>query len=322
MLSITTKGVELLAISSSLPLSSGYSEFYKREYFISIEEQCTSDLGYHAAKRLISHLNVGVNDFGFLLFGSRTPDYRSPITAAVLQSRLALPIDCICFDVNVGANGFIQMIEIGVSLLNSINRTHGLIIIGDTPSKLKMGSSNQSFEISDAATAIILKKSDDSFSIEFKNISIGNDYDALLLRQGGFRCYNSEIPFDSTDINNFVVTKNDIKISDSIKTAFDYIFEKSNLNNENMLLHHNLIEWLGVDDKHESLRSVLADSSELPILLYSISEYFGESKNQFSFWSAGEGLSIFNMNINHFPICLDTENTDEYFLDYKVKHEI
>jgi hypothetical protein len=322
MLSITTRGVQLLAISSSLPLRTAYSEIYKKEYFISIEQQCTSDLGYHAANRLISNLNLGINDFGFLLFGSRTPDYRSPITAAVLQSRLAFPIDCICFDVNVGANGFIQMIEIGVSLLKSINRTHGLIIIGDTPSKLKMGSSNQNFEISDAATAIILKKSDESFSIEFKNSSIGNDYDALLLRQGGFRCFNSEIPFDSTDLNNFVVNKNSIKISDSIKTACADIFEKLNLNNENILLHHNLIEWLGVADNHESLRSVLADSSELAILLSSISENIVESKNQFSFWSAGEGLSIFNMNINHLPICLDTSKTDDYFLDYEVNHEM
>lgn len=63
-----------------------------------IEGQTASDLAYVAAKALLKHKNMDSKSIGALVFISQGPDYRMPATACVLQYRLGLPEDCICFD--------------------------------------------------------------------------------------------------------------------------------------------------------------------------------------------------------------------------------
>ena len=82
----------------------------------SIKNQTASDLAYVAAKEMIEYKNIDVNSIGALIFISQGPDYRLPATACVLQYRLGLPKDCICFDVNLGCSGYVNGISIVASL--------------------------------------------------------------------------------------------------------------------------------------------------------------------------------------------------------------
>lgn len=147
-----------------------------------VDLQTASDLGFEAAKALINKKNIDVNQLGFIVFITKTPDYRSPASAIVLQHRLQLPIDCLAYDVNLGAVGFVAGLQLGSSLLNGLNTSKGLIIIGDTNSKQSDESS-----FGDAATAILLEKNNNAKPIIIQQFSDGNGFDSHIIPQGAFR---------------------------------------------------------------------------------------------------------------------------------------
>ncbi|MCF8427112.1 MAG: hypothetical protein K9H61_02965 [Bacteroidia bacterium] len=319
MLSSKINGIKVFGMASATPKNYINSDSATFGYFQSYEEQTTSDLGFIAAKRLLEDFEIDTEDIGYLVFGSKTPDYRSPTSAAVLQSRLKIGIDCICYDVNIGSNGFIHMIQLGASILGSINKKFGLIIIGDTPSKLRKGSEDNPYLISDASTAILLKKEEnDNCELSFYNKSIGRSYESLILRAGGFRDLDFENPFDATNTKNFVVFENLNKIKQEFRNAlsdFPLLLTPTN----QVFIHSNLLNCLEVGDYYALQRTILADSSELPILLSKITT---DLNKPLAFWSGGEGIAIYGMELNHLPKCLPTISTNDVFLDYKVSHQM
>ena len=318
ILNTKINGIQILGLCSALP--DYYSKYENGVmHYICAEEQTTSDLGYVAARKLVSHIDINAEDIGFLIFGSRTPDYRSPVTAAVLQSRLGLTKDCICYDVNVGVNAFVQLTQLGGSLLSSMNKNYGLIIFGDTPSKLRKNSVNSFFSESDAATAVLLRKGPEQFSIEFINKSIGKFYDAQILRAGGFRDYDS-FPFDATKEENFVVRQKDIEM-EQVAELNKEIFLSFVLNASIGMMHSQLFKYLNMKDIHHNQRKVLAAASELPILL-STKVVDTINAKEIALVSMGEGLAIYGMKFNHIPECLPTVKSNMVFSDYKISHEM
>lgn len=151
-----------------------------------VDLQTASDLGFEAASNLLNKKNIDVNQIGFIVFITKTPDYRSPASAIVLQSRLKLPIDCLAYDVNLGSVGFAVGLQLGCSLLNGLNTSTGLIIIGDTNSK-QIGAEFNSAILGDAATAILLEKRENSKPITIQQFSDGNGFDSHIIPQGAFR---------------------------------------------------------------------------------------------------------------------------------------
>ena len=321
MLEAQIQGIKIFAMTSSLPTTKKVSQQQARAYFHCPENQSTSDLGHHAAQRLLQHVLIDKEDFGLLLFGSKTPDYRSPITASVLQGRLGFPIDCIAYDINVGSNGFIQMIQIGAAVLKNQNKTYGLLILGDTPSKLRNQEIHQEFEISDAATAIVLQKTNENISVQFKNISLGDSYQELILREGGFRTFSSTQAFDASLFKNFVVKQNREAIQKSFETYKKSLFFSQDSSSQ-ILFHHTITQWLQIEDENEEYRTVLADASELPITLANLCFNNKTSIENIACWSAGEGLALYGLQIQYLPICLPTEHTEEIFEDFQVNHEM
>lgn len=152
----------------------------------SVDLQTASDLGYEAAKKLLEEKNTDKSELGFIVFLTKTPDYRSPASAIVLQHRLQLPIDCLAYDINLGSVGFIAGLQLGCSLLNGLNTSKGLIVIGDTNSK-QLDDSNPFFNhFGDAASAVLLEKQEAS-TINIQLFSQGEGYDAYMIPGGAFR---------------------------------------------------------------------------------------------------------------------------------------
>lgn len=320
MLQTEIKGVQFCGVASSLPTENRKSDSGGKDFFVSLEHQTTSDLGYDAAKRLVVHLNIAKEAFGFLLFSSKTPDYRSPITAAVLQARLEFPVDCICYDVNLGNNAFIQMVQLGASVLKNQNKEYGLLIFGDTPSKLRSESSDKNFEISDAATAIVLKKNNEDYSIHVQNITVGDKYKAQILRNGGFRDYSATNPFDATDLNNFVVKEKEELFKEALQEHITELMDFSDSTNQ-VFWHSSIAKRIETLPNEVMLSGSLANASELPMLLVERINQIEEG-HQLGFCSMGEGIAMFLMRINHKPLCIATTHTDEVFAEYQVSHEM
>ena len=311
---------KIVAIATTLPAQKSELGNFKSQYVCN-ELQTTSDLGLEAAERIIAKYSIAKESIGILLFGSRTPDYRSPNTAAILQGRLGLSIDCICFDSNVGANGFIKMTHIASALLANSNSEYAMVIVGDTPSKLQNNVAKQKFEESDAATAILIQKSSDDDTIKFESFASGAHFKGSYLKEGGFRNFESEKHFDGSNSSNYIVKSDQEDLNnffDEVKPMLEPMTDSSS----NFLMNSYLINNLDIDDKWQEERKINADASELPILLEILIAKNLISSQKFKFITAGEGMAFMTMEINKIPETLPTTTTSNYFDDYKVSHEM
>jgi hypothetical protein len=224
-----------------------------------------------------------------------------------------------CYDVNLGANAFIQMLQLGAAILSNQNKEYGLIILGDTPSKLTNNSVLGSYEISDAASAIILRKTGKDFTIEIENATYGEYYKAHILREGGFRDFNPSRVFDARESENFRVTEDEVLLNAVSKKH--QFHETADSEQMYVFCHSNCSHFYKEPNGKFWLSAIFADASELPIALADKTSDI-EPNSKLSFYSMGEGVAFYALKINHTPICLKTEKTDEVFSDYRVSHEM
>lgn len=154
---------------------------------LSEELQTASDLGYVAAVKLLERKKIEPADIGLVLFISKTPDYRSPATAAVLHGRLGLSKDCIAFDINIGCAGFIYGLQVGCSILDGVNSKFGLLVVGDTTSKQIQHTDPLSMMFGDGSSAILLEKVLGAKSLIVETKADGKGFNSMINRGGAFR---------------------------------------------------------------------------------------------------------------------------------------
>jgi len=169
----------------------GVNSIYK-----SCEKQTASDLAFVAAKSLLQVKRINEKSIGALIFISQGPDYRMPATAFVLQNRLGLSEDCLCFDVNLGCSGYVYGINIVASLMKQSNIERALLLVGDTSTKgVSSEDKSAAMLFGDGGAATLLEKSnneEDQLSYHFR--SDGNRFKALIKPAGAYR--NMNVPKD------------------------------------------------------------------------------------------------------------------------------
>ena len=116
--------IEVCGVASCVPAnridSENYNEDYGRETvdkFVALsgveathkalDKQTASDLAFEAANKLLDTKGIDKAEIGILIFMTQAPDYSMPATAFVLQKRLELSTDCICFDVNLACSAYV-----------------------------------------------------------------------------------------------------------------------------------------------------------------------------------------------------------------------
>jgi 3-oxoacyl-[acyl-carrier-protein] synthase III len=102
---------------------------------IAAPEECASDLGVAAAKRLFERGACTPEDIDCLLLCTQSPDYFLPTTACLVQDRLGLRTDCGAIDFNQGCSGFVYGLALAKSLVESGTATNVLLITADTYTK-------------------------------------------------------------------------------------------------------------------------------------------------------------------------------------------
>lgn len=153
------------------------------------QDVCTSDLCFESAEKLIAELGWDKSEIGVLVFISQTADYSIPMTAPILQDRLKLPIDCMCFDSNNGCSGYVYGLNIAASLLSTSSSKKALLLVGDTSTKggsEKDRSTYPLFGDAGTATAISIDE-DDGDEMFFHMATDGRGYEAIIVRDGGSR---------------------------------------------------------------------------------------------------------------------------------------
>lgn len=106
-----------------------------RERRIAAADECASDLGVAAAKKLFARGVCGPRDVDFLLFCTQSPDHVLPTTACLVQDRLGLRTDCGALDINQGCSGFVYGLSLANGLIATGAAKNVLLVTADTYTK-------------------------------------------------------------------------------------------------------------------------------------------------------------------------------------------
>ncbi len=255
---------------------------------VAADDECSSDLGVAAAKRLFEEHEVNPADIDFLIFCTQTPDYALPTTACLIQQRLGLPTHCGAFDFNLGCSGFVYGLSIADGLIRSGAAKRVLFITAETYTKL-IDENDRSLRtiFGDGAAATLIESSPRQSLRGFRFGTDGSGADTLLANCGGFRPsddaitprhkkrWKSDLYMDGPSLINFTVGK--------VPDLVTQILESASLQRddiETMLFHQatrkmleQLIQVLDIDPARLPIR--LQDvgntvSSTLPILIHQL----------------------------------------------------
>ena len=102
---------------------------------VAASDECASDLGVAAARRLFEGSACSPDEIDFLVFCTQSPDYFTPTTACVMQDRLGLKTSCGAIDINQGCSGYVYGLALAKSLVEAGTAENVLLITADTYTK-------------------------------------------------------------------------------------------------------------------------------------------------------------------------------------------
>lgn len=156
----------------------------------STDDQCSSDLCLAAAEKLISELKWEKSEIEALVFVTQTPDYNYvPATSPILQHKLGLTQNCFTLDIALGCSGWVYAFSVLASLMQTGTIKKGLLLAGDSPSKLCSIDDKSTYPLfGDAGTVTALEYEESTKdSLKFLMHTDGSGYDAIIVEDGGMR---------------------------------------------------------------------------------------------------------------------------------------
>lgn len=153
------------------------------------EHQTCSDLGYKAASELLAKKQIDPNEIGALIFASHSPDYRRPSTAFVLQYRLGIPKEAVCYDISLGCSSLVVGMQTIASIMNTSDIKKALLFVGDTAGKSVYPEDRSSAMLFGEAGAVMLleKTDDENDQINALVRSDGTGFKYMIVPGGGYR---------------------------------------------------------------------------------------------------------------------------------------
>lgn len=154
-----------------------------------LEHQTCSDLGFRAAKELLAHKGIKPEEVGALIFSSHSPDYRRPSTAFVLQYRLGVPKEAVCYDISLGCSSLVVGMQTMASILSTSEIKYGLLFVGDTAGKSVYPTDRSSAMLFGEAGGVMLleKTCDENDEIKALLRSDGSGFKYMIIPGGGYR---------------------------------------------------------------------------------------------------------------------------------------
>jgi 3-oxoacyl-[acyl-carrier-protein] synthase-3 len=148
----------------------------------------TSDLCLKAAQSIFDGEPGLKESIDGIVFVSQTADYKLPQTSHIIQHKLGLSSNTICFDMPIGCNGYVYGLFQASLLISSSSCNNVLVLVGDTSTKL-INEKDRSVRLvfGDAGTASIVKKTKLNSNLSFIIKSDGSGYKDLIIPNGGSR---------------------------------------------------------------------------------------------------------------------------------------
>ena len=153
------------------------------------EHQTCSDLGFRAAQELLAKKGIKAEEIGVLIFSSHSPDYRRPSTAFVLQYRLGVPKEAVCYDISLGCSSLVVGMQTVASIMNTGDIKYGMLIVGDTAGKsINMDDRSSAMLFGEAGAVMLLEKTEnENDQINALVRSDGSGFKYMIVPGGGFR---------------------------------------------------------------------------------------------------------------------------------------
>jgi 3-oxoacyl-[acyl-carrier-protein] synthase-3 len=181
---------------------------------VSDEKTCTSDLCFKAAESLIEKLGWNKNDIDALVFVTQTPDYILPTTSSILQDKLGLSNSCMTLDVSSGCSGYINGIITLGQLMSGGNIQKGLLLVGDTISKICNPNDKSTYPLfGDAGTVTAFVYEQNAKPIYANIFTDGAGFKAIKIEHGGFRNQFSSDSLKTHEVEeNIIRSKIDLEL--------------------------------------------------------------------------------------------------------------
>ncbi len=195
-----------------------------------------SDLCYHSANHIIEGLGIDRESIDGLIFVSQTRDFIMPQTSFILQDKLGLKKETICFDMPLGCTGYIQGLYQASLLINSGSCQKVLLLCGDALSKY-IDEDDKSLKclIGDAGSATLIEKGTEKIYFNIKSDGSGKDH-LIMNNKHGDRIMNSDsVKMNGLEVFSFVLknipsiikeTLNDLNLS--IERIDNFYFHQAN----------------------------------------------------------------------------------------------
>ena len=180
---------------------------------VAAEHETTADLCERAANKLFEATQFDRSEIDGLVFVSQTMDYFNPATSCVLQGKLGLSNDCVCFDISYGCSGYIYGLFQAAVLINSGACRNVLLLAGDTNSKVVDKDRYASLMVfGDAGSATLISKGEGRMG--FHIATDGYNYQTVLNDRMGFRkhpentCpdYKPDPAMSGDDVFSFIIS--------------------------------------------------------------------------------------------------------------------
>jgi 3-oxoacyl-[acyl-carrier-protein] synthase-3 len=158
---------------------------------VAAADECASDLGVSAARRLFEDGLCSPDEIDFLIFCTQSPDYFTPTTACVMQDRLGLRTSCGAVDFNQGCSGYIYGLALAKSLVEAGTARTVLLVTADTYTKFinrRDRSLLTLFGDGGAATLVRTVESDSELIGPFVLGTDGRGANQIIVKAGGLRC--------------------------------------------------------------------------------------------------------------------------------------
>lgn len=150
------------------------------------DDQTSLDMCYEAAEYLFSKDKIDKNIIDGLVMISQTFDYLGPASSIILQDKLGLSKDTVCFDIIYGCSGYIYGIYQAAMMIVSGSCNNVLLLNGETNTRLMDNSEkDQIMVFGDCASATFISRG--KGKLAFHISSDGSRHKSVINFMNGFR---------------------------------------------------------------------------------------------------------------------------------------
>ncbi|MDD3692921.1 MAG: ketoacyl-ACP synthase III [Oscillospiraceae bacterium] len=141
------------------------------------KNETTAELAALAAQRAIENSKINNNEIGLIIVATFTPDYFTPSTACLVQSKLGLnDVPLAAFDINAACSGFVYALTVAGSMMMQNPDKYALVIGSEIVSKtIDYNDRSTCILFGDGAGAVVLKHKDNARLISYLDSSGNKD---------------------------------------------------------------------------------------------------------------------------------------------------